>query len=292
MMQPSPSDGSIVIIAPDASICLSARSSAIGVRPGHLLPRHGMQEPTGTDCHMNICRPCGALGQPCCDNVTCSKGRCAAGLCGAIPGLVFLMGGRTFTDLTGDISIDLSFNTYGTITGAAGGDWNGDGIDTLGLYLNGTNQSQFNLATTNGPGRSFRLSISALPPPITSRSRANGGPASSPRPASMTPPRTPFWLDPALSTAYAQITFTVFGAPTNAQPIAGDWTHQGYDTVGLYDPDSATFYQWTPIPTAGRRHSLFRQSPFHLRSPVLGSICHRRRLDGDGLDTVGLVSRA
>ncbi|GAA3038390.1 hypothetical protein GCM10010519_73840 [Streptomyces lactacystinicus] len=38
------------------------------------------------------------------------------------------------------------------------------------------------------------------------------------------------------------VTSFMLGDGGNWKPIAGDWTHKGYDTPGLFNPDTATFY--------------------------------------------------
>ncbi|RGD56657.1 hypothetical protein DR950_01575 [Kitasatospora xanthocidica] len=38
------------------------------------------------------------------------------------------------------------------------------------------------------------------------------------------------------------VTTFMLGDGGNWKPIAGDWTHKGYDTPGLFNPDTATFY--------------------------------------------------
>lgn len=67
------------------------------------------------------------------------------------------------------------------------------------------------------------------------------------------------------------------------EKVTGDWDGDGDDTVGLYDPETATWYLRNSN-AAGAPNLCFRYGT-HLDFPVVGD------WDGDGTDTVGVVRK-
>jgi WD40 repeat protein len=119
------------------------------------------------------------------------------------------------------------------------GDWNGDGVDTLGVFdpLAG----RFQLRNSNTPGApdlSFlygnpgdiplagHWTATALHDGVGTYRNTNG--------------TMYLFLRNQLTTGYADLT-AIVGNPGDL-PIVGDWNGDGVDTVGLYRPVSTTFY--------------------------------------------------
>jgi WD40 repeat protein len=119
------------------------------------------------------------------------------------------------------------------------GDWDGDGVDTLGVF--DPLQGRFQLRNSNTPGApdlSFlygnpgdtplagHWTATALHDGVGTYRNTNG--------------TMYLFLRNQLTTGYADLT-AIVGNPGDL-PIVGDWNGDGVDTVGLYRPDSTTFY--------------------------------------------------
>jgi hypothetical protein len=119
------------------------------------------------------------------------------------------------------------------------GDWDGDGIDTLGVF--DPLQGRFQLRNSNTPGApdlSFlygnpgdiplagHWTATALHDGVGTYRNTNG--------------TMYLFLRNQLTTGYADLT-AIVGNPGDL-PVVGDWNGDGVDTVGLYRPDSTTFY--------------------------------------------------
>jgi hypothetical protein len=119
------------------------------------------------------------------------------------------------------------------------GDWNGDGVDSLGLYdpqtatfyvRNSNDTGVADASFTYGPAGSGWIPLSGdwdgdgvdgvgLYDPVTGV----------------------FYLRNELSTGYADRAF-VYGPGGAYVPLAGDWDGDGRDGIGVYDPGSALFF--------------------------------------------------
>jgi hypothetical protein len=119
------------------------------------------------------------------------------------------------------------------------GDWDGDGIDTVGVFDPLAGRFQLRNSNTAGPpDLSFlygnpgdiplagHWTAAALHDGVGTYRNTNG--------------TMYLFLRNQLSTGYADLT-AIVGNPGDL-PIVGDWNGDGVDTVGLYRPESTTFY--------------------------------------------------
>jgi hypothetical protein len=119
------------------------------------------------------------------------------------------------------------------------GDWDGDGIDTLGVF--DPLQGRFQLRNSNTPGAPDLSFLYGNPGDIplaghwTATATHDGVGTYRNTNGTMY-----LFLMNQLSTGYADLT-AIVGNPGDL-PIVGDWNGDGVDTVGLYRPDSTTFY--------------------------------------------------
>ncbi len=128
---------------------------------------------------------------------------------------------------------------YGAVSNLPlAGDWNGDGLDTVGT-----------LNTTNGL---FTLTDGTLPPVSTSYTFVLGNPGDQPLAGKwdntithdsvgvFRPSNGLIYLKDQLTTGFADYTM-VLGIPGDAG-LAGDWDGNGFDSPGVYRPSNNTFY--------------------------------------------------
>ena len=123
------------------------------------------------------------------------------------------------------------------------GDWNGSGVDQVGLYdqttgtfhlreVSGT--SVTDVAFVYGPANNHLLPIAGKWTPGATEATIG----------LYSPSDSLFFLRDSNTTGIADNTF-LYG-PANSglsfRPITGDWTGVGEDTVGLYDSSSSTFF--------------------------------------------------
>jgi hypothetical protein len=117
------------------------------------------------------------------------------------------------------------------------GDWNGDGVDTIGVYRNTTGV--------------FFLSNSNVSPSVAYSfvfGNPNDQPFAGKWAADMTGDGVGVYRDSNgilyqaknLSTGFSDY-FAVFGNPGD-QPIAGDWNNNSYSSIGIYRSSNTTWY--------------------------------------------------
>lgn len=113
------------------------------------------------------------------------------------------------------------------------GDWNGDGVDTLGVYRRSQGlfiytNSYSNLAATQsfafGPTNNNHIAIVG---DWDGNGRDGVG--------IYNPLTGDFFLRNELTTGNADFTLRVGSSPSGKYPIAGDWNGNGRDSVGFYD---------------------------------------------------------
>lgn len=117
------------------------------------------------------------------------------------------------------------------------GDWNGDGIDTIGIY--DTNTGVFQLRDSNSTGPATYVFTLGNPgdSPLSGRWDAtlNHDAAGVYRPSNGI-----LFLRDTLTTGFADY-YMVLGNPGDTG-LAGDWNNDGFDTVGIYRPTGTRFF--------------------------------------------------
>ncbi len=161
------------------------------------------------------------------------------------------------------------------------GDWNGDGIDTIGAYNSAT--ATFFLTDSLGTGvASYPAFNYGLPGWIPLAGDWNGDGVDTI--GVYNPATATFFLRNQNSTGVADVAAFNYGMP-NWTPLAGDWQGQGLDTVGVFNPDTATYFlrQTNSSGTADI-------APFNYGNPgwqpLMGD------WNNDGVDSVGVVNTA
>ena len=120
------------------------------------------------------------------------------------------------------------------------GDWNGDGIDTIGIYRPSTNT--FYLANDlDHPVGDIEAKVQIKGDttnlvPLAGDWDGNG----TVTPALYRPSDSTFFIRNSQGSGPAEIA-AAFGSPGDV-PIAGDWDGDGVTTVGVYRPSTATFF--------------------------------------------------
>ncbi|MEM6470519.1 MAG: S8 family serine peptidase, partial [Planctomycetota bacterium] len=165
------------------------------------------------------------------------------------------------------------------------GDWNGDGVETLGFYDPAS--SVFHLSNRSGSTSSdirFQYGPSGFAGWTPLAGDWNGDGID-----------TIGFYQPDLSLFHLKDSFTAgasdqyfgFGPSGNAgwTPMVGDWNGDGVDTVGFYEPGQSLFHLKDSF-TPGRSDQYFGFGPaFGGWTPLAGD------WNGDGVDTIGLYDR-
>jgi hypothetical protein len=115
------------------------------------------------------------------------------------------------------------------------GDWNGDGIDTVGYYRRGT----FYLRNSNSSGAadiSFAFGNSEGDLPVVGDWNEDGRDTI----GVYRPSNGSFYLKDTNASGAADYSFA-YGNSEDL-PVAGDWNNSGTDTIGLYRPSTGYFY--------------------------------------------------
>lgn len=158
------------------------------------------------------------------------------------------------------------------------GDWNGDGIDTIGLYVPAT--GVFFLKNTNGAGGADIVFTFGAGGSVPLVGDWNGDGVDT---VGLYVPETgAFFLRNANASGGADIVFTFGGPGIGAQPVYGDWNADGTDSIGLYVSATGVFFlRDTNSPGAADRVLTYGGSGLGLVSCV-------GDWNGDRFDTVGL----
>lgn len=158
------------------------------------------------------------------------------------------------------------------------GDWNGDGRDTVGLWLPDT--GRFLLKNTLLRGRqdvNFALPVPRGMIPLAGDWNGDGRDS-----VGLYDPATgTFQVKNTLAAGRFDTTFRFPGAGSTWLPVVGDWNGDGKDTVGLYDPATSTFRLKSSF-QGSRIDATVRFGPANSGwAPLAGD------WDGDGRDTIG-----
>ncbi|MHB8625408.1 MAG: 6-bladed beta-propeller [Aggregatilineales bacterium] len=132
-----------------------------------------------------------------------------------------------------DINTPVSYAAAGDL--ALVGDWNGDGVDTIGLFRNGQFLLQDSNRVQSGPDYNFVLGI-AGDTPLVGDWNGNGAD----RVGVFRPSNGLIYLRSTLTTGFADFTM-VLGIPGDVG-LAGDWNGDGQDSPGVYRPSTIRFY--------------------------------------------------
>lgn len=115
------------------------------------------------------------------------------------------------------------------------GDWNGDGVDTIGVYDQQT--SNFFLDNTFGGGSVTALNF-GTPGSIPFAGDWNGDGIDTI--GTFDPVAGSFFLRNSNTSGSADVSFD-FGAP-RWTPVVGDWDGDGIDTIGVFEPVTASWF--------------------------------------------------
>lgn len=168
--------------------------------------------------------------------------------------------------------IGFAFAAAGNIPVA--GDWDGDGLSTVGVYS--PEIGNFFLTNTNGPGGASDAFAFGKPGLLPLAGDWDGDGRDSV--AVYEAATGTFVLTNENASGEAVESF-VFGTP-NLVPISGDWDGDGRDTVGVYNPESASFSLTNGNAATGAMEAINFGGPNLV--PITGD------WDADGKDTVGI----
>lgn len=178
-------------------------------------------------------------------------------------GTFFLRNSNT----TGFADITVPYNPSGVLTSRlrpVTGDWNNDGIDTLGVY--DTQIGVFYLRNSNTPGGADYTFVMGNPGDLPLAGHWDG---------TMTgdgvgvyrPSNGLLYIKHALTTGFADYTM-VLGNPSD-YGIAGDWDGNGFDSVGVFRPSSGVFFLSNAMAgTTGIPAIVFSDYNFSFGSPT------------------------
>lgn len=140
-----------------------------------------------------------------------------------------------YANTTGYANLVLALGASGDIPLA--GDWDGDGVETVGFYRPST--GQFFLTNSNTPSApivyNFTFGIPGDVPIVGDWD--NDGKAGI---GVFRPSDGVFYLRNDLSAGFADYAI-VFGIGSDT-PVVGDWNGDGFDTVGVYRPSTGQFF--------------------------------------------------
>ena len=159
------------------------------------------------------------------------------------------------------------------------GDWDGDAINTSGLY--NFRDAVFDLRNHNSAGSidmSFNFGSFAKQLPLAGDWDGDGKDSV----GLYDPQRGMFYLKNSLSGGPADTSFQYGATDAGWLPLAGDWNGNGEDTIGLYDPALSMFYLKNSLASGDADISIQYGAANAGWLPLAGD------WDGDGKDSVGL----
>jgi cyclophilin family peptidyl-prolyl cis-trans isomerase len=160
------------------------------------------------------------------------------------------------------------------------GDWNGDGVDTIGLYDPKT--SIFYLRDSNSAGyanHTFQYGPAGSGwMPVVGDWNVDGIDTI----GLYNPATSTFYLKNMNTAGAADVKFVYGSAGSGLTPIVGDWNADGVETVGLYNSATSTFYL-RDSNTVGAANVKFTYGPAGSDwMPIVGD------WNVNGIDTIGL----
>lgn len=164
------------------------------------------------------------------------------------------------------------------------GDWNGNGVDTIGLYSPAGGAFFLRNSNTGGIADvTFTYGPSGLGfIPLVGDWNGDGIDTI----GLYDPAHGAFFLRNSNTGGTADITFTYGPASLGFTPLVGDWNGDGIDTIGLYSPTGGAFFLRNSN-TGGIADITLTFGPAGVGViPVVGD------WNGDGIDTIGLYTPA
>lgn len=161
------------------------------------------------------------------------------------------------------------------------GDWNGDGIDSVGKFDPGTDTFYLRNSHTQGGAPDFTFAfgnVGADNLPIAGDWNGDGRDTIGVFDATA----GMFRLKNSNAAGAPDLEFAFTGSQTSWLPIAGDWDGDGVDTVGLYDPATSTFFLRNANSNGAVELSFVFGTPGSGLLPIAGD------WNGDGWDSIGL----
>jgi hypothetical protein len=169
------------------------------------------------------------------------------------------------------------------------GDWNGDGMDSQGLYDPTT--SSFFLKDVCEPGDAdyafgFGNPAVRMLPIVGDWNNDRIDTIGLYDPATST-----FYLKDANTPGPADYVFVFGAADKGLMPLAGDWDGDGVDTIGLYNPVTGAFFLKNAS-SGGEADLAFNFGPA-VANPAgnYGLVAVAGDWDGDAYDTIGIYDR-
>ncbi|MBX3084950.1 MAG: S8 family serine peptidase [Anaerolineae bacterium] len=176
-----------------------------------------------------------------------------------------------------DSSITFGASTDFPITG----DWNGDGIDTAGVYRQSTGQFFLTDSTTNPAVLNYSFTLgNPNDQPIVGDWDGNGTDGV----GVFRPSNGLIYLKNNLTTGFADFTM-VLGIPGDVG-IAGDWDGNGSDSPGVYRPSNQQFYLTNSICNC----SVF--ADIQLGLGIAGDTPFVGDWDGNGVSGIGVYRQS
>ncbi|MBX3084693.1 MAG: S8 family serine peptidase [Anaerolineae bacterium] len=176
-----------------------------------------------------------------------------------------------------DSTVTFGSPTYLPVTG----DWNGDGIDTPGVYNSATGQFYLTNSTGNPAVLSYAF-ILGNPGDLPIAGDWDGDGHDSV--GVYRPSNGLIYLKNSLTTGFADFTM-VLGSPGDVG-IAGDWNGDGKDSPGVYRPSNGVFYLTDQICNC----SVF--ADYQLAFGVLGDTPFTGDWNGDSKSGIGVFRRS
>jgi hypothetical protein len=177
-----------------------------------------------------------------------------------------------------DYSFDLTSQQPGDLP--VSGDWNGDGVDTVGFYRPTTASFYLRNSNSSGPADIVFAFGSSEDRPVAGDWNEDGIDTI----GVYRPSNGVFYLRNFNSSGPPQYQFAY--GNTEDLPIAGDWNNSGTDTIGLYRPSTGVFYLSNTNATVPPDYSFAYGNPGNDDLPVAGD------WDENGFYSVGIYRQS